>query len=372
MTTSCDKSERNKPTRHTFVYNPFEIAVWGPHGPERGALAARLAFHLSSRYRVGQILERESGMHPDTVEIMGVTLIQGDGQNGYLYPSTMDSMVKPHPLLDVDVVIVETDQDLPIPKVALIGDGPPPDVSHVLCYTSPRDACPVLAPSAGYFTDDDTVRMSDFLTGKLMDRAEETPLLGLVLAGGMSSRMHRDKASLVYHGKPQAIHCAGMLRAVCDDVFVSTREDQAADPVLGDLPQIHDRFLGFGPLGGILSALKEYPDAAWLVVACDLPFISEKTLYTLLEARNPFKLATAYRSARDGFPEPLCAVYEPKSIYRLLHFMAMGYHCPRKVLIHSDTHLLDPLNETDLSNINYPEDYTAAMETIAASQEDLS
>ncbi|MFA6244222.1 MAG: NTP transferase domain-containing protein [Candidatus Hydrogenedentales bacterium] len=372
MTTSCDRSEGGKRDRISYRYNPFEIAVWGPFGPERGALAAHLAFHLSSQYRVGQVLERDSGMHPDSVELMGVTLIRGDGQHGYMYPEAMDAMVKPHALLDVDLLIVETEEDLPMAKVVLMGDGSAPDLSQVLCYAAPKEACPILPPTANFFVTDDSVAIASYVSEYLYKCADETPLLGLVLAGGLSTRMQRDKATLVYHGKPQAIHTAELLRRFCDDVFLSSRPDQADDPVLAELPQIHDRFVGFGPLGGILSAMKEYPTAAWLVAACDLPFMTEATLQTLLEARNPYKLATAFRSARDGFPEPLCAIYEPKSIFRLLHFLAMGYHCPRKVLINSDTNLIEPVNETELANINYPEEYKAAVETIVGRQEDIS
>src|SRR5690606_23250199 len=104
-----------------------------------------------------------------------------------------------------------------------------------------------------------------------------------------------------------------------------------------------------------------HPEAAWLVLACDLPFMDAPTLEHLVRGRNPFKMATAYFSQPQGLPEPLCAIYEPKSIYRLLNFLASGYHCPRKVLVNSDVQSVEALNPLALTNVNEPKEYEAAL-----------
>src|SRR5690606_27984865 len=126
----------------------------------------------------------------------------------------------------------------------------------------------------------------------------------------------------------------------CDDVYISVRAEQSGGGVYDQYPRLEDIFVGFGPLGGILSAQMAQPEAAWVVLACDLPNLAVNTIEQLITERNPFKLATAFVSERDGLPEPLCAIYEPKSLQRLLAFLALGYRCPRKVLINSDTQLL--------------------------------
>ena len=135
--------------------------------------------------------------------------------------------------------------------------------------------------------------------------------------------------------------------------------------MLSQWPQIHDKIQGAGPLAGIVSALKHDPNAAWLVLACDLPYCGEETVAGLVQGRNPYKLATAYRSGYDGFPEPLCAIYEPKSLLRLLHFYGVGYHCPRKALINSDTRILEPVRPEALANVNTPEDREQAERRLA-------
>ena len=195
----------------------------------------------------------------------------------------------------------------------------------------------------------------------------DAPLLGLVLGGGKSSRMGKDKASLEYHGKPQILHTWELLRASGIETYVSCRADQAeAEPFLG-LPQIHDRFIGFGPMGGILSALLTHREAAFVVLACDLPFFDSESLSALIAARDRSKMATAYLSP-DGLPEPLCAIYEPAAYAGLLGFVGQGIHCPRKALRNSDILGMAPENIHVLANINRPEEYAAALDSLRATR----
>ena len=117
-----------------------------------------------------------------------------------------------------------------------------------------------------------------------------------------------------------------------------------------------DTFAGLGPYGGILSAFRERPDNAWLVVACDLPLLSRKTLSHLIENRKIATIATTFQSPVDEFPEPLITIWEPKSYPVLLSFLSQGYSCPRKVLINSDTTVLTAPHPEELTNVNTPED----------------
>jgi molybdopterin-guanine dinucleotide biosynthesis protein A len=185
-------------------------------------------------------------------------------------------------------------------------------------------------------------------------------LFGLVLAGGASTRMRTDKALLDYHGQPQLRWAFELLAKFCAATFVSVRPDQREDPSRAGLPQIVDRQPGIGPIAGIAAALLEHPKAAWLVLACDLPFLTEQTLQHLIAHRDPHKLATAYRSAHDGLPEPLCAIWEPGAREPVLAYIASGKQCPRKFLINADTALLDLPERAALDNVNTREELAAA------------
>jgi molybdenum cofactor guanylyltransferase len=188
-----------------------------------------------------------------------------------------------------------------------------------------------------------------------------TPLYGLVLAGGRSTRMQRDKAALPYNGRSQLEWAMNLLKPFSQRSFVSVRPDQTQDPVRARYEQIVDRQEGLGPIAGILAAQAEHPDAAWLVLACDLPFLNEKTLQHLIHSRDTARLATAFRSSHDGLPEPLCAIYEPASRAAIAAYVAGGKQCPRKFLIQADAKLLDQPDPRALDNVNTPEEYGQAM-----------
>jgi molybdopterin-guanine dinucleotide biosynthesis protein A len=188
---------------------------------------------------------------------------------------------------------------------------------------------------------------------------------GLVLAGGRSSRMGRDKAALTYGGEtPQLARAMELIGAYVERAYVSVRAEQAAEPLRARYPQIVDRAADLGPLAGLLAAQAQHPQVAWLVVACDLPLLDEPTLRQLLRARDPRRIATAYRSSHDGLPEPLCAIYEPASAPALRAQVAAGTSCPRRFLRSVDTLLLEEPNVRALDNINTPADYGSAMEQV--------
>ncbi len=192
---------------------------------------------------------------------------------------------------------------------------------------------------------------------------QSAPLYGLVLAGGKSSRMKKDKAGLMYHGKPQ-VQCAfELLELFCEKVFVSARREQKFRQKYERIADDR-KFRKIGPLGGILSATEKYPFSAWLVLACDLPFVTKETLRHLIRYRNSKRIATAYRSSHGGLPEPLCAIYEPSARKVQLKFLKKGIHCPRKILINSRAKLLKLKDKQALDNVNTPAEFKQARSSL--------
>lgn len=185
-----------------------------------------------------------------------------------------------------------------------------------------------------------------------MDR----PVFGLVLAGGKSRRMGRDKALLDHNGQSQLAYVAGVMAACVEKVFVSTRPDQIDNEERAQFEQIVDRYENLGPVAGILSALEERPEVDWLVVACDLPNINEQTIQFLLEHRVGEQPFTAFVSSYDGLPEPLCAIYHMGCEEIVRQFVDDGVNCPRKILIRSETRLLEQPHPEALDNVNTPDD----------------
>ena len=202
-------------------------------------------------------------------------------------------------------------------------------------------------------------------TGPAIADRGTAPLLGLVLAGGRSKRMRTDKAALLYGGRSQLERAMALIAPHVARAYVSVRADQGSDPLRARFSQIPDSHENLGPIAGLLAAQARHPEAAWLVLACDLPLLDDATLTHLVGARAPERTATAYRSSHDGLPEPLCAIWEPRSAAPLLAYVGSGRDCPRRFLLGADTYLIDEPNPAALDNINTPEEYRSAMTALA-------
>ena len=168
--------------------------------------------------------------------------------------------------------------------------------------------------------------------------------------------MGTDKALLLHDGESQLSRAVRLLERVTDRTFVSTRRDQQDETERAKYARIVDRYEDLGPVAGILSAMDEHPDVDWLVVACDLPNLSEPVLTALLSERRSGQPFVAYRSVHNDLPEPLCAFYGAGSAALVRQFVEQGIKCPRKIMIESDTRLLDPVERDALDNINTPDD----------------
>ncbi|MDX1940426.1 MAG: NTP transferase domain-containing protein [Saprospiraceae bacterium] len=239
------------------------------------------------------------------------------------------------------------------------------DVQLILFMEGVNDIYPFLKEHLPDYSNIPTFQFSEteqirqFLASELQKSLP--PVYGLVLAGGESRRMGQDKGSIKYHGKPQRDYIADLLCNICEKTFISGRPEQQ---IITSYSVLHDTFLNLGPFGAILSAFRQYPNVAWMVVACDLPMLDGATLQELLKNRNPSKIATAFQSPIEVFPEPLITIWEPKAYSILLQFLGQGYSCPRKVLINSDIALLQTLNPDALRNVNEPAEMEAIFQLL--------
>lgn len=178
---------------------------------------------------------------------------------------------------------------------------------------------------------------------------EEPTLQGLVLMGGKSTRMGERKSHIKYYDKAQYQVVGEMLQAHCSQVHLSVQQPEED---LGDYSQISDTFTGIGPFGGILSAFRHNPNVAYFTIPCDAPLLTQAAVDHLVKHRNKQAVATCFHNAETNFPEPLITIWEPRAYPILLDYLAMGYSCPRKVLINEEIHEIKPLDENHLRNVN--------------------
>ena len=131
---------------------------------------------------------------------------------------------------------------------------------------------------------------------------------GVILAGGMSTRLGRDKAVEPLAGQPLIGRVLSMLSGVTDEsVVVVNDEHRGAElPLPADTIVAVDAYPGSGSLGGIFTGLKAAGSEWALVVACDMPFLNPALLTRMLELRDGYDVVAP---VLDGRPEPTHALY---------------------------------------------------------------
>lgn len=183
------------------------------------------------------------------------------------------------------------------------------------------------------------------------------PTYGLVLTGGKSERMQTDKALINYKGKPHAIYIHDILNKYCDEVFLSARDKQWKGTVLENYKTIEDKHYEGGPIGGMLSAFAQAPEANWLVMACDLIHLNEATIEKLLANINDEAIVTCYKNIEKEFPEALCGLYTPKAREVFTKAYESNIRCPVKVLRNVECVLIDQEYGINLANVNTKSEY---------------
>ena len=133
-------------------------------------------------------------------------------------------------------------------------------------------------------------------------------MTAVILAGGMSRRLGRDKALEPFEGESLIQRVISRMRQVGRSLLVVVNHPERAAEL--DLPDdIHaatDRYPGMGSLGGILTGLMAAPTEWSTFCACDMPFLSPRLYQRLLSQRQGYD---AVVPVIDGRPEPTHAVY---------------------------------------------------------------
>ncbi|MCS6830722.1 MAG: molybdenum cofactor guanylyltransferase [Armatimonadota bacterium] len=142
--------------------------------------------------------------------------------------------------------------------------------------------------------------------------------VAVVLAGGESRRMGRDKALLEWHGRPLLEHVLGRLRGAFEKlVVVGGRIEWVRLP---DVLWIPDEEPGAGAAAAILTALRHLQQPCF-VCACDMPFVHAEMGRWLAEKASG---ATAHVPRWQGQAQPLHAAWFPGATPFLHESLQMG------------------------------------------------
>ena len=186
----------------------------------------------------------------------------------------------------------------------------------------------------------------------------------IILAGGLSTRMGRDKSLIEINGVPVLESLISGFAEALPPVVVVLRPGQT--PIPEDALHTFDVFPGAGPMAGLHAGLIAAPDDCNLVVACDMPFAVPslgRYLLSLLDDHD------AVVPVVDGRPEPLYAAYRKTCLPEVERSLKAGELRMKDLLGRlntlyvgdEDLRRYDPDLRSFL-NINTPEDYDRALE----------
>jgi len=189
------------------------------------------------------------------------------------------------------------------------------------------------------------------------------PGSAVILAGGLSRRLGRDKAAVTIDGQTLLARMVALGSRFCPQTAVSGRDPAPFLPPGNPIPWFADLVPDAGPLGGIVTALATLQTSC-LILSCDLPHMDQATIATLIDAwriRPAAAVMTTYQQTDTGYIEALVAIYEPSALPLLRQAHGQGVFSLSKAIPPALRHHIpydtgDPSQARPFYNLNTPAD----------------
>jgi molybdopterin-guanine dinucleotide biosynthesis protein A len=167
-------------------------------------------------------------------------------------------------------------------------------------------------------------------------------LTAIVLCGGRSTRMGRDKGALPFGGETMLERVVRIVRGIADDVIVVARQDQSTPD---GVRVIHDPIEDQGPLAGIAAGLAASTTDLNVVVACDMPLVRPAVLQRLAGAIGDHDACVA---VAGGHASALCGIYRSRVAADAERLLASGERRVMRLLDAVQTKRVDAAELRDI------------------------
>ncbi len=179
-------------------------------------------------------------------------------------------------------------------------------------------------------------------------------LAGLVLMGGRSQRMGKDKSQIIYHNKKLYEIAAEKLKTITPHVYLSVNKEQTQQYTF-NWPTITDQWEEEGPLSGLISAFEALKKPIF-IFACDMPNMDTINLSLLANEYYKAQKSIMFFNALDHRVEPLASIWSTEDLIELKKYFINGGRS-FKGFIESFKILTLATNNTILfKNLNRPDD----------------
>ena len=200
----------------------------------------------------------------------------------------------------------------------------------------------------------DKMREICFLAG-----ANPEPVSAIIMAGGESSRMGKNKALLTINGKPMIRHLYDTLMQFCDEIIISASKTEetliSKETLISNARTVVDLKTGQGPLMGIYSSLHASSSRVNFIVACDIPTINLSLMRRLLSWSHRYDIVVPSFNQEEY--EPLFAVYTKEAVTAARTLLDNGQRRISGLFPLCKTKVLEISGGKWYANLNTPEDY---------------
>ena len=186
-------------------------------------------------------------------------------------------------------------------------------------------------------------------------------ITGIILAGGKSSRMRREKGLILFEGKPFLQHIIDAIKPLVTEIIIVSSNpdyDQFA------FKRVEDVFQDAGPIAGLHAGLSNSKTKNNLVLSCDVPMITTDLMSKLIQYQNEDYDIIQFESR--GKTIPLIALYKKRCASKCIDFLSKGEKRLRKLVLSLNTKTIS-IKENEhflVKNINTVEDLNAITNAI--------
>jgi len=183
----------------------------------------------------------------------------------------------------------------------------------------------------------------------------------VILAGGKSRRMGKDKLALSLGGKTLLESAVSRFSKAFENVYLSVADSNKYPEI--EVRRIVDIIPGAGPMSGLHAALSELKTDGVFLVAADLPFSSPEAALRIIELCEQSGKAACVLKLPDGKLEPLFGYYRKEIFEKCEELIKSGDYRMTELLSDTAARFVKPeelselWDDTLIMNVNYPEDY---------------
>ncbi|MCA1746803.1 MAG: molybdenum cofactor guanylyltransferase [Bacteroidales bacterium] len=158
-------------------------------------------------------------------------------------------------------------------------------------------------------------------------KEHQTKITGILLAGGQSRRMGRDKGMIRIGKLLMYQYPLKVLESLCNEILISTCNPMEIEE---EYEQVCDKIPGIGPIGGVVTCLERSSNDLNIILSYDLPLVNRELFIELLKYSSPFDVILP--AASPGRPEPLCGIYRKSAATSLQQMIDQGIFAMHKLI----------------------------------------